>query len=1042
MKMKVFIFIVTAFLLSFLLLQSSERINFYSHGFIKNVGQLLSSDDVPCNEVLYYRHTQEKSIYLTKNKIIYVFYDQSDIKNVMEKFASESENSFTTNAIRIDIEFMNISENLEIIEGNTKSENLIYHYAKSTQNSFRTSNCNELTYNNIYDGVDLTLNIDNDFINFTIKADDPKDIRRVELSVTPSASCSLSNNNISVEVFEKEEVLFSPKVNINGINYSFSLKDEDDKLLMIPSDKKNVLKDIEFKFGTYIGGGNTETFRDVSADMNGNYIVTGYSLSYDFPVTSGAYQTQLRGDVDIVACYFSKDNTLLWTTYIGGRNSDSGFGSAIDSEGNIWISGQTTGDFPRTDNAYQKSYQGGSADAVLLKLSDSGNLLFSTNFGGNAYEALINICVDEDDIIFGATETRSENFPVTPNAYQKTKGRYYDGYLLKCDNDGNVLLLTFYGGDYDDSWDGIAIAKDGNPVVGGWSQSTNLKGRLNNRYGLTDAFIAKLDKNTGEPIWGTYIGGSDYDRGFNLTSDHNGDFIITGVTSSVDFPVSDGFYPKMKIGGTDYFFAKVSDEGQVIYSSYFGGNGDDGIQDDYSRKGGVAVDSKNNFFISGFTLSHDFPVKDLSGFESDHGDIDSFISVFSENGDLQWSGYIGGNAKDEGYDVCYDNNGQYIIIGTSSSTDFPTTDNAYQQQNNGQYDGFIVKFGEKDTSSCDESYFEYPDFSEYDKLNFVGNAFQYEDFIRLNSSGINKTGAMWRAYKVPVKKGFTTKFNFSMSEGENGVYDDGSAPGADGIAFVIQNEQKRALGIWGGGIGYHNIKNSFAVEFDTFANDSLQIENFFDPNGNHIAVMCNGTNPNSSRHNSDAQIAVADDIIEIIPDGRKYYAKIDYNIEPNVMNIYLSDDMYFGEPALRVENIDISSMLDLDNSEFAWVGFTSATGNSYENHDIHYWYFCPVPTEAVVSVENHTNEKSEHRCYPNPFSDELTVEMSLSRASNVSISICDLLCRKLVTIGNQYYEPGDHTFHIDTEMLSAGIYFLKITKDDVVNHIKVVCRGK
>jgi hypothetical protein len=343
---------------------------------------------------------------------------------------------------------------------------------------------------------------------------------------------------------------------------------------------------------------------------------------------------------------------------------------------------------------------------------------------------------------------------------------------------------------------------------------------------------------------------------------------------------------------------------------------------------------------------------------------------------------------------------------------------------------------------CDESYFEYPDFSEYDKLNFVGNAFQYEDFIRLNSSGINKTGAMWRAYKVPVKKGFTTKFNFSMSEGENGVYDDGSAPGADGIAFVIQNEQKRALGIWGGGIGYHNIKNSFAVEFDTFANDSLQIENFFDPNGNHIAVMCNGTNPNSSRHNSDAQIAVADDIIEIIPDGRKYYAKIDYNIEPNVMNIYLSDDMYFGEPALRVENIDISSMLDLDNSEFAWVGFTSATGNSYENHDIHYWYFCPVPTEAVVSVENHTNEKSEHRCYPNPFSDELTVEMSLSRASNVSISICDLLCRKLVTIGNQYYEPGDHTFHIDTEMLSAGIYFLKITKDDVVNHIKVVCRGK
>lgn len=1041
--MRLLIFIVTAiFVMPHISLHSSELINVTKHGFIKNVGQLCSTDGLPANEILYYLHTNSKSIYLSKNKISYVFYDQSNFQELLSQFGYDPKTPILTDYVRIDIDFKGSSESAQIIEENHSSDKIIFHYAKNSEKRYDTYSCSELIYQDLYDGIDMNILIKDNYLKFSINADSPKDYLKVNISVNSLEDCFLSNNSISFQVFGREEVLFCPKIvsNETDHNYFMEYNSSLDLIRIISDSKDNQIYEIEMLYGTYIGGGSIDAVRDVAADKYGNYITVGYTLGFDFPVTSEAYQTKLNGDVDFIACYFSKENNLLWSTYIGGRNSDSGFGSVFDSNGNVWISGQTTGDFPRTQNCYQDRYQGGSADAVLLKLSQSGDMLFSTNFGGSAYEALINLCVDENDNIYGATETRSENFPVTSNAYQKIKSNFYDGYLIKCDNNGNVLLLTYYGADYDDSWDGIAIAKDGNPVIGGWSQSKSLIGRLNENHGLTDAYIAKLNKETGEPIWGRYIGGSNYDRGFNLTSDNNGDFIITGVTSSADFPVSNGFYPKIPIGGTDYFFAKVNDDGDVLFSSYFGGKGNDGKQDDYSRKGGIAVDNNNNFFFSGFTLSHDFPTKNLSGLESHIGDTDAFISLFSPEGALQWSGYIGGSGIDEGYDVCYDNIGQYILIGTTNSTDFPVSDNALQPQNNGQYDGFIVKFGEQDTAACDESYFEYPNFSVADKLTFVGNAFQYGDFIRLNSSNINKVGALWRSNRVPVKKGFTTKFNFSISEGENGIYDDGSAPGADGIAFVIQNEQERALGIWGGGIGYHNMKNCLAVEFDTFANDSLQIENFYDPNGNHIAVMSNGTEPNSSRHNSDAQIAIAEDIIEIIPDGRMYYARIDYNIKPNVMNIYLSENQYSNEPALTVENIDISSLLNLEDQEFAWVGFAAASGNSYENHDLHYWYFCPIPTEAILSVDDRKIIE-QIKYYPNPFSDEITVDLNSSYGANISIAICDILGREFIATGSKYYNAGNHLIHIKTEVLTTGVYIMKIRSNDAIDYIKVISQG-
>jgi len=140
--------------------------------------------------------------------------------------------------------------------------------------------------------------------------------------------------------------------------------------------------------------------------------------------------------------------------------------------------------------------------------------------------------------------------------------------------------------------------------------------------------------------------------------------------------------------------------------------------------------------------------------------------------------------------------------------------------------------------SCDETAFSYPDFSSTNNLNFVGQAFQLQNSIVLTQSKQWINGAVWLDHKVPVKLGFSTDFSFKFADGVN-KYEPETYEGADGIAFVIQNDNAKALGALGGGIGFSGIENSFAVEFDTYKNyqNNLMQSNLNDPSENHIGFF-------------------------------------------------------------------------------------------------------------------------------------------------------------------------------------------------------------
>lgn len=231
----------------------------------------------------------------------------------------------------------------------------------------------------------------------------------------------------------------------------------------------------------------------------------------------------------------------------------------------------------------------------------------------------------------------------------------------------------------------------------------------------------------------------------------------------------------------------------------------------------------------------------------------------------------------------------------------------------------------------------YDDFSSIDGINLVGDAIHTEDKIRLTQSVSWQRGAAWLTTKQPVLSGFETEFQFQITDPD---WDWG---GADGFAFVIQNYDISALGGYGGGMGYGThpfspyytpgIPNSVAIEFDTWFNSY-----FGDPDDNHVSIQTRGITENNPDHTYSLGTASA---ASSLKDGSIHTVRICYI--PGVLTVFLDD---LANPILE-SPVRLESFLSFyDNN--AWIGFTSATGSGFENHDILKWSFVPEPATVLL----------------------------------------------------------------------------------------------
>jgi len=386
---------------------------------------------------------------------------------------------------------------------------------------------------------------------------------------------------------------------------------------------------------------------------------------------------------------------LIASTYFGGSGTDKGLAVDIDQWGNVIMAGCTeSADFPIEIGSYDTSYAG-STDYFVSKFKgeDLSQLIFSTYIGGSNDDGYWDCFIDVvDDGILMTGTTRSSDFPTTDGCYDSSLDGYYDSFFLKLSSNGTNLIFSSYlggSGSYDIAR-GIMGSSDGDFYVYGYTYSsdfpTTSDAYMSSMSGYGDGFISKFNGSSGDTmIYSTFIGGSStYDCVYNLYEAPNKEMIITGYTSSLDFPTTSGSYSQTISGSTDCFVTRLkSDISGIVSSTFFGGSSTDKV---YS----VVLDEEENIVVVGYTYSSDFPItanvlrNEFSGYS------EGYVTVFkSDLSDILASTFIGGNSSDTVNCVDIDAFGNIVIAGYTSSGDLNTTDDAEYRMHSGARDGFI-----------------------------------------------------------------------------------------------------------------------------------------------------------------------------------------------------------------------------------------------------------------------------------------------------------------------------------------------------------------
>ena len=395
---------------------------------------------------------------------------------------------------------------------------------------------------------------------------------------------------------------------------------------------------------------------------------------------------------------------LIYSTYLGGSGRDVGFGVAVDSAGNAYVTGVTAStNFPITPGAFQTTSTG--EDAFVTKLNSTGSaLVYSTYLGGSGLNSGGPIAVDSAGNAYVAGITDSTDFPITPGAFQtvcnQCAGVNWDGFVTKLNPSGSALVYsTYLGGSGVDQINGIAVDGSGDAYVAGVTSSTNFPttpGAFQpNCAGVCnidnpDAFVTELNSTGSALVYSTYLGGSGEDSGTGIAVDSAGDAYVNGFTCSTDFPVTPGAFQTtynssscVNLGG-NAFVTKLNSTGSaLVYSTYLGGSGEDSGT-------GIAVDSAGDAYVTGSTTSTNFPTMNPLQ-PANGGGYDAFVIKLNSTGSaLVYSTYLGGSGSDSGTGIAVDSAGNAYVTGGTSSTNFPTFD-PLQPANGGGGDAFVSK---------------------------------------------------------------------------------------------------------------------------------------------------------------------------------------------------------------------------------------------------------------------------------------------------------------------------------------------------------------
>ena len=441
----------------------------------------------------------------------------------------------------------------------------------------------------------------------------------------------------------------------NQIGFQLGKYDESKPLVIDPV--------LTLNYSTYLGGTADEESHSIAIDFSGCAYVTGSTSSSNFP-TQGAIQSSNAGSPDVFITKLNTDGSaLVYSTYLGGADSDDGRGIAVDSSGCAYVTGSTSSSNFPTQGAIQSS-NAGSSDVFVTKLNTDGSaLVYSTYLGGTSYDNGSGIAVDSVGCAYVTGSTSSSNFP-TQGAIQSSNAGSSDVFITKLNTDGSALVYSTYlgGTSYDDGY-GIAVDSSGCAYVTGDTSSEDFptEGAIQPSYsGKYDAFVTKLNTDGSALVYSTYLGGTSEDIGRGIAVDSSGCAYVTGNTYSEDFPTQ-GAIQSSNAGSTDVFITKLNTDGSaLVYSTYLGG-----ASFEFGR--GIVVDSSGCAYVTGYTYSENFPTQGAIQ-SSNAGSSDVFVTKLNTDGSaLVYSTYLGGTSYDNGSGIAVDSGGRAYVTGSTGS---------------------------------------------------------------------------------------------------------------------------------------------------------------------------------------------------------------------------------------------------------------------------------------------------------------------------------------------------------------------------------------
>jgi hypothetical protein len=499
-------------------------------------------------------------------------------------------------------------------------------------------------------------------------------------------------------------------------------------------------------YATYLGGDLSDYASAIAVDASGYAYVAGVATSSDFPVTTGAFQTENGNSENIKSnAFVSKldptGSSLIYSTYLGGTSAvqgDNAMALALDGSGNVYLAGIAwSSDFPITKGAFQtqKLAPDSEPSAFVTKLNSIGGaLIYSTFLGGNGGDysegkngknyygdGATSLAVDSTGNAYITGYASSPDFPVTSGALQIKNAaaaqQTFNAFITKLNPAGSAeVYSTYLGGSGDresgDLASSLALDSSGNAYVTGFATSADFpltKGAFqvtNSGFpSSTNAFVSKLNSSGSALVFSTFLGGCCGDQANAIAVDSSGNSYVTGQTTSSDFPITTGAFQTTYNAQGDYtgFITKLNQTGTAeIYSTYLGGTDEDSVNS-------IAIDTSGNAYVVGAASSSDFPITKDAFQKQNNGIVEStvdlggnaFITELNPAGSaLVYSTYLGGgcyycNAGDYATSVALDGTGNLYLAGYAESVNFPVTKGAFQtvhnQDTTGIPNAFIAK---------------------------------------------------------------------------------------------------------------------------------------------------------------------------------------------------------------------------------------------------------------------------------------------------------------------------------------------------------------